>query len=390
MPTFLTSLCESRGIVPDPCRVAHIVHLHRPVGGIERGTLFLSKIMQSRGYQSIAYCLPTGAEPLREFFEDNGLPTATFEHLPASFTRSAYLRASWELARDLRRRQVDIIHCCDVPAALAVAFAARLSGIPLLCHVRVLWQDLTRRDCLFLWHVRHFAFVSEATRDCFAYKAGARRGTVVYDSVTSVALDRKSASLYLRTEFGIAPEQLVIGMVARIGHHKDHRVLIEAASILRHRYPNLRFLLLGDSGGPEHEDQYQRVLGWLGEFGVSDLFQFSGHRTDIEQLTAGLDIAVLATKSEALGLAVLEAMVQGTPFVGTRIGGVSEMIHHETNGLLHSPGNALELSECLQRLVERPAEREAFAAQARLDFEKEFSPAAYATRMDSVYRRMLL
>ena len=376
--------------MPDPCRVAHIVHLHRPVGGIERGTLFLSQLMQSQGYHSIAYCLPAGAESLRKFFEDSGLPTATFQHLPASFTRSAYLRASWELARDLRRRQIDIIHCCDIPAALSVAFAARLARIPLLCHVRVLWQDLTRRDCLFLWHVRHFAFVSKATRDSFAYKAGARRGTVVYDSVASVALDRKSASLFLRTEFGIAPEQFVIGMVARIGHHKDHRVLIEAASILRHRYPTLRFLLLGDSAGTEHEDQFRKVQGWLSEFGVGDLFQFSGHRTDIERLIAGLDIAVLATKSEALGLAVLEAMVQGTPFVGTRIGGVSELIHHEINGLLHSPGNAFELAECLQRFLERPSEKEAFAAQARLDFEKEFSPAAFASRMDSVYRRVLL
>ncbi len=366
-----------------------MVHLHRPVGGIERGTLFLANQMRRHGYDPVAYCLPSGAESLRQFFNDNGLPTATFQHLPASYTRSAYWRASWELARDLRSRKIDLIHCCDIPAALSVAFAARLARLPLLCHVRVLWQDLTPRDCSFLWHVRHFAFVSQATRDLFGYPAGAQRGTVVFDSVDSVAHPRTEAARALRQELGIPAGHTVIGMVARIGHHKDHLALIQAAARLRVHHPNVRFLLLGDSQGPEHEGQFRQVQSWLTEFGVADLFQLTGHRTDIERLTAGLDIAVLATKSEALGLAVLEAMVQGTPFVGTRAGGVAELIEHQRTGLLHAPGDAEDLAACLRRMIDNPREAQSFATQASLAFQEKFSPAALSARVDSVYRLLL-
>jgi len=95
------------------------------------------------------------------------------------------------------------------------------------------------------------------------------------------------------------------------------------------------------------------------------------------------------SNNEEGSMAVLEAMVQGTPFIGTRVGGVSELIEHERNGLLHPLGDAGQLAACIQRMLDNPRERESFATQARMDFETRFSPAALAARVDKVYRALL-
>jgi len=371
-------------------RIAHILHYNSPVGGAERATLFLARGMRDRGFESTAYCLPHADDSLRRFFLDCHIPVSTYLDVPHSFYRKSYLKASWDLSRDFRRRGISLVHCSDVQSAYSVVFACRMARIPLLCHVRVGWNPIVRRDQLFLRLVNHFAFVSQAASDQFGYRAGAEhRGTVVYDSVEIKPEDRKEAGLRFRAEFGIGEREKIVGMVARVGHHKDQRTFIQAAALLLPKYPDLRFVFVGDHSVADHREHYDKVLQWLAEFGVADRFFFTGHRTDVERIIAALDISVLCTHTEALGLAIIESMVQSTPVIGTRVGGVPEIIQHGRNGFMHDHADPLSLAQCIEGMIANPEQARSMAAQAFQDVNERFSKDAYLDRVQKLYERMI-
>ena len=369
----------------DTRRIAHILHYHSPVGGAEKATLFLVRHLRERGWDSVAYCLPSADESLRTFFQDHDVPVSTHHEVPHSLYRSTYLRASLALARDFQRHDVGLIHCSDLPSAFPVLYAAKICRLPILCHIRVLWGEVCRRDKLFLSLVDRFAFVSQATADEFAYRRGALRGEVVYDAVDCCPLPRAESRARLLQEFGFSPQDKLIGMVARVSHHKDHLTFIRAASLLRFDYPNLHFLFVGDYQAPFHQEHYRRVCGWVAEYGMGDRVMFTGHRTDVAQILAGLDVSVLCTHSEAFGLALLEAMVQKTPVIGTAIGGVPEIVQHGVTGLLHAAGDAQALADAVRFYLEHPEQAAVMADRAYEDVGRRFGPDAYLDRMERLY-----
>jgi glycosyltransferase involved in cell wall biosynthesis len=293
-----------------------------------------------------------------------------------------------KLARDFRRHNVGLIHCSDLPSAYPVLYAAKICRLPILCHMRMLWDDVGRRDQLFLSLVDRFAFVSQTAADKFAYRRGALRGEVVYDAVNIHPLPRAESRARLLAEFGFSLEDKLIGMVARVGHQKDHRTFIQAASILRSQRSHLRFLIIGDYQAPSNQEYYRRVLSWAAEYGMGDRLLFTGHRADVAQILAGLDVSVLCTHHEALPLAILEAMSQKTPVVGTAIGGVPEIIRHGETGLLHAVDDAQALADAIQVYLDHPDQAARMADRAFEDVNQRFGPDAYLRRMERLYRKL--
>jgi glycosyltransferase involved in cell wall biosynthesis len=86
---------------------------------------------------------------------------------------------------------------------------------------------------------------------------------------------------------------------------------------------------------------------------------------------------VLPSFSEGLGRVVLEAMACGRPVIGTRVGGIPEMIEDEITGLLVSPGDPNGLAESLLRLLEDPKLAEAMGRRGRAKVESLFTEEKY-------------
>ncbi|GAB5405587.1 MAG: hypothetical protein Aurels2KO_38180 [Aureliella sp.] len=100
-------------------------------------------------------------------------------------------------------------------------------------------------------------------------------------------------------------------------------------------------------------------------------------RQSPEELTEhrrGAAVIVMASRWEAFGYVVLEAMSCGAPFVGTNAGGVPELIQHSKNGLLAEPGDAASLAEQIKCLLDAPELAKRLAAQAAKDARERYSP----------------
>ena len=339
--------------MPDPL-VAHVLPWPT-VGGVEHGTLRLVQGV-GPGVRSIAWCLP-GDTAVRALFTAGGIPVREYHGVEPSLRHPLpMLRSARELARSLRAAGVTLVHCSDVLAAFFAAPAARLAGIPVLCHVRCSYPAFSRRDRLFLSLVTHFIFVSEDTRRTFGYPRGAARGTVIHDGIALPPPPRAGVAGRLREELGVPPGSPVVGMVARLAPAKDYDTLIAAAQRVVAVHPEVRFLIVGDYAGAEtYRRHFARVLEQVGARGLSANFVFTGHREDVADLLGVFDVFVLSSHTEGLPLVILEAMSHGIPVVATAVGGIPEILQDGVTGYLHPPGDAATLAA---RLLELLGDRE--------------------------------
>jgi len=170
----------------------------------------------------------------------------------------------------------------------------------------------------------------------------------------------------------MATDDVVIGHLANNSVEKGSVDLLRAADAAWHSGQRFHVVL----AGPEmpnferfwrHYGQASRVrrLGVLNDQQKRDFF-------------AGIDIFALPSRSDSFGLVLLEAWANGIPSVAYRAGGVAEVIHHESDGLLVPCGNVNALASALVCLVENPVLRQKLGASGKERNAKGVSLAGQA------------
>lgn len=184
-----------------------------------------------------------------------------------------------------------------------------------------------------------------------------------------------------RAELGLAG--WVVGCVARLEPQKGLPYLIEAVAALRGRIPELTLLLLGE--GRER----QALEELASRLEVARNLRFLGTRRDLPRLLAALDVYVQPSLWEGLPLSLLLAMGAGLPVVGTRVGGMEEVILPGHNGLLVSPGDAGALAQALLELYQQPSLGRALGEAARSTVQERYSEEAMVRRLEQLYLELL-
>ena len=370
-------------------RIGHILPFPS-VGGTEHATLRIAKAVDPNRFTSIAFCLPTAA-PVHAFISDCGIPVTTYSPPEPSYRHgAAYLRSSLGLARELLRRQIDIVHCSDLQAAHQAALAGRLAGLPVLCHIRNRFETISRRDRSFLWPVHKFLFVSRDTWRHFAYQVSSERGTVVYDGIDVPASgDEAIDYISVRREFGIPEHAPVIGMMARIAPQKDFATLARAAVQILKAQPDARFLVAGDYASEKNRKHYCEVQADVRACGVAESFIFTGYRHDVPRLINALDVFVLSTHCEGLPLVILEAMARAKPVVATAVDGIPEIVHDAESGLLFPHEDHQTLAAHITGLLQDRAWGRRLGEAGRRLVRSTFSSTQFAESMNAVYDSML-
>ena len=128
----------------------------------------------------------------------------------------------------------------------------------------------------------------------------------------------------------------------RIEAGQGHRHLLEAAAKVMKADARVHLVLVGDGELRDEIAAHARRLG------VGARTSLLGHREDSAQLAAAFDVAVLASLSEGLPNAVMEAMAAGAPVVATAVGGVPELIEDGETGFLVPPADSEALAERIE------------------------------------------
>ena len=373
-----------------PYTVAHVLPWPS-IGGTERATLSVAQAVEPLGFGSVAFCLKD-ARPVAEMFRAAGFEAAEYEGVPPSYLHPrAFLRNSFALAREFRRRGVRLVHCSDVLAGYYAALAGRLARLPVLCHVRCAFPEVSLRERGFLAPVGKFAFVSRDAWRAFGHRVPARRGVVVYDGLEVCAAGRdEEARRDVRQEFGLAAGDKIVGMVARVAPAKDFETLAKAAARVVAADPGVRFMVIGDhTREAANRAHYEKVRGTLEALGLTRSFIFTGFREDVGRLVGAFDVFVLSTHGEGLPLVILEAMARGVPVVATEVGGIPEVVRHGETGLLHAHADDAGLAAHVASLLSDEARALALGEAGRLLVENEFSRGRFAEDLARLYRELL-
>jgi glycosyltransferase involved in cell wall biosynthesis len=301
------------------------------------------------------------------------------------------------LARGLETHRVDLVHVF-VAAALGYAGrAARAAGVPVVGTVHepigaFAWPR-RRRLVSALNRLCDRVTVPSAANRAAALRHGVRgdRLTVVHGGIDVERFrPQPDAARRVRDALGVPPAAPLVGMVARFSPGKGHEVLLRAMALVANAAPEARCVLVGDALFAGEAAWKARVLALAGTLGLDGRVTFAGWCDDMPAVLSAIDVLVHpATTPDSLPAAVLEAMAAGRPVIGTRTGGVPELVEHGLTGCLVPPGSVAELARSLRSLLGDPGARAAMGAAGRRRVVARFSRERFGRAMTDLYASVL-
>ena len=154
------------------------------------------------------------------------------------------------------------------------------------------------------------------------------------------------------------------------------------------------FVIIGDvtfdSGRQQFGELRADLIRQAKHLGLAGRVHLLGHRDDVAELIAGCDLLAHPTlQHEAFGRSIAEAGAAGIPAVASNLGGIPEIIDHETNGLLVPPGDRTALAAALDRLCLDRSLRERLGTAAQATARHCFTIPSHAAAIERVYREVL-
>lgn len=176
---------------------------------------------------------------------------------------------------------------------------------------------------------------------------------VIYNGV-DIEYWKGRRSYKVRSELGIERDDFVITSVARFSEEKGHMFILEVIKEFRRMFNQfrgrmkgkIRFILVGDGEMLDECIDFARMLG------VTEETLFTGFREEIKPILHASDLFISHSRSEAIGISILEALACGLPVVATNAGGTKEVVSKSNKcGLLVEYGDVEGFAEAMARLA---------------------------------------
>jgi glycosyltransferase involved in cell wall biosynthesis len=212
---------------------------------------------------------------------------------------------------------------------------------------------------------------------------------ILYSTVDTELFSPHLPRKNVRYELGIGENEIVIGMIANLHPSKGHLCFLRAAKLLKDQFSRaLRFVIVGRK--LETQRSYAaRIEVEIRRLGLVNDVIMTGYRSDIPDLLGSMDILVVPSVWEPLGVVVMEGMAMQKPVVATNAGGIPEMITNGVDGLLFPPQDDVALAECVAKLIKDPTLRVYISSNARRKVLEKFAPEISVKAYERLYESMM-
>ena len=176
--------------------------------------------------------------------------------------------------------------------------------------------------------------------------------------------------------------------MSRLTRLKGIEHFLEAAAALKPRYPDARFLIVGETS-PVDRPYLKELTDLAEQLGVADRVTFTGLRNDVAALLGSATVAVMPSLNEALSNVLLESMAARAPVVATRVGGTPEALVDGQTGLLVEPGDSAAITEAVARLLDNRELATRLGRSARDLIADKFSVDRMVRSTEQLYTELL-
>jgi len=347
----------------------------RHFGGGERHFVDLTNGLSQRGHE-IFVATPPQSPILLE------LPPKIRENpFKLSASNVANLGKALALRRFVREHDIQIVHAHmakDYPLAALAAGGATNPRLVLTRHVLFPMSSLhhlTRRRVARVIAVSQSVATSIRTEGIFQD-----------DQITVVPNGIDFARF--RASSGLASSgRPRVAMLGELTPNKGQIEFVRAAQSVAAEIDNVEFVIAGrDNSDGEYA---RRVKELIDEVDLNDRVQIIESTIDVAEVLSTVQVLVSASRSEAFGLVIVEAMAAGVPVVATATDGAREIISNGETGILVTIDDVSELAAAICRLLKNPEEQRRIADNARQMVHERFSLDRMISQTEAVYRDVL-
>jgi glycosyltransferase involved in cell wall biosynthesis len=292
------------------------------------------------------------------------------------------------LRRLVRERSIDLVHAHDYKSDLFALLLGRLEGVIPLATAHG-WTGSSRRERLFYypldrrllaWFPRVLAVSEEIREELIRRGADPCRVQTLLNGIDHQAYRRDpKLRAAARARFGLSTEEFALGSAGRLSLQKRIDLLLVAFARFRQHVPATKLFVAGDG------ELRAALEAEASRLGIADSCRFLGHVEDIVGFHHALDLFIQSSDYEGTPNVVLEAMALETPVVATAVGGTTELIQHETHGLLVPPREPEALAEAMTLALTRPDRTARRVQAARQRVVSDLSFEARMRKLESVY-----
>jgi len=372
-----------------------VLHVHTlpVISGSGINVLLTMRGLRVKGYD-VELATKGNGELIKEV-EKEGFKVRAISHFNQEINPYKDVMALFELVYVIKKYRYDIVHTHNSKAGFIGRLAAKICGTPLVIHTvhGFAFHDFERpwRRKLFIFLERLAAkwadkliVISNPLKD-WGLRLGIGKKEQYVLIYSGIEIDKFKVNIDVnkkKEEFGIRPDELVVGVVAKLWEGKGHECVLKAAKDVIKKVPNVRFMFVGEGY------LYRSLKELRDKLGLTDYVIFTGFRKDIPQITSIFDVAVLASYFEGLGRVILEAMACGVPVVATKVGGIVDVVEDGITGFLIPPRNVDALSESLIKLLTNENLRKELGNNAKKRIDERFSSQTMIDEIDSLYRSL--
>lgn len=364
-------------------RVLH-VNTHMNIGGIGQYIVSLTKALERKGAE--CFVASSGgdleAELIKSDIRHLYLPIDTkFEFGPKVF------RAASALSDIIKAEKIDIVHAHSRVSQVASFMASRRARVPYVTTCHGYFKPRLSRRLFDTWG-RNVIAISDAVKAHLEkdFKIDSGRIEVIYNGIDI----NRFTNIYSKDEIIRAKRSLglkngiVIGTMGRLSYIKGQKFLIEAMKDVVSKFGSACCLIIG-SGREE-----AALKGLAKSLGLEDRIVFTGAAyMDIPLYLSCIDVFVLPSIEEGLGLALLEAMSLERPCVASATGGIRDIVKDGANGILTPVADSKAISSAVVKILNDKEFAKGISARARDFVKNRYSIEIMADRMRSFYERVI-
>jgi polysaccharide pyruvyl transferase CsaB len=291
----------------------------------------------------------------------------------------------------------DIVHSHGAKANMFSLAARRRAGLPTVTTVHSDYRldymhSLPKRmtigltNSIALRFINNYIAVSGNFQDMLASrKFNPLDIYVLYNGMdfSVPAVEYSKQKLIDKYNLGIAGDDIIVGIAARLYPVKSIDTIVRTARIVKNRNPKVKFLIGGDG-----EDR-KRLEAMTAALDLKDTVFFLGWLDDPNELMSSIDISVLTSISESFPYSILEGAKFKKATISTMAGGIPDLIENGINGYLFEHGDDKRFAELILELAGDEQKRKVMGERIYEKAIKHFSVESMANTQVNIYKRIL-